>query len=106
MATLEFTEYRYPKAIYGALAPLPHGQEVATQQVAIGAAADASDPFDERTQLIVVSADEDCRIAIGTPASVEASNEAPFTRLLRADTDYCFDVLAGQAISVIEAVAA
>lgn len=102
MATLEFTEYRYARLRYGALAQLPHGPEVATQQVTIGAASAASDPFDARTELIVVQADADCRIAMGPAASAAAFNAGPFTRRLTADREYAFDVTAGDVIAVIE----
>jgi hypothetical protein len=102
MATLEFTEYRFARAMYGALAQLPHGQEIATQQVAIGAASAPSDPFNERTQLIVVTADADCRIAIGAVDDAEALNADPYTRKLTADREYAFEVTAGQVIAVIE----
>lgn len=104
MANLEFTEYRYPRLIYGALPALPWGQESATQQVAIGATSAASDPFDATTQLIVLTAiGADCRIAIGAEG-IEAANNALRTRLLQAGAEYAFAVEAGQVLAVIAAV--
>lgn len=101
MATLEFTEYRLPKAMYGALAQLPYGQECATQQVSIGASSAASAAFAAATQLIVISSiSEDCRIAIGA-AGVEAANNALRTRLLRAGAEYAFAVQGGDVLAVI-----
>ena len=105
MATIEFTEYRYPKAIYGALPPLPWGQAGATRQVTIGAASAASEPFGAATQLIVIAnVGAACRIAIADAAGLGALNHSPLSRLLAAGAEYAFAVEPGQALAVIEAV--
>lgn len=103
MSTLEFTEYRYAKAIYGALPAPPYGQECATQQITIGAASASSEAFNERTQFIVISSvPADVRIAFGG-ADVAAYNNALRTRLLRSGADYSFAVEPGQFLAVIAA---
>lgn len=100
---LEFTEYRYPKALYGALPQLPMGQEIETQVVAIGAGSVQSEPFAERTELIVISkVDADCRIAIGD-APVADNAEPGVSRFIKAGSEYSFDVEAGQRLAVIAA---
>lgn len=101
---LEFTEYSYARSRYGALPQIPIGPEHETQVVAIGAGSAASEPFNERTELIVITkVDADCRIAIG--AEPTADNAEPgMTRFLRAGSEYSFDVDGGHKLAVIAAV--
>lgn len=109
---LEFTEYPYPKAVYGALPDFEFGPQNATQQIEIGAASAASAAFGPNTRMIFVSAvSADCRIAIGPDPA--ANNVAPgdpedpsLSRLLNQDGEYRFAVEPGWSLAVIQATPA
>lgn len=99
---LEFTEYRYAKAVYGAQPQLPYGPKIATQSIAIGAANVASSAFDARTEFIVITkVDADCRIEFGeAPVAVAGAGNS---RYLKAGNEYAFDVDGLHKLGVINA---
>lgn len=99
---LEFTEYRLAKPVYGNQAQVPYGPKVATQSVAIGAGSVQSNPFNDRTELLVITkVDVDCRIEIGENPSAVAG--AGNSRYLKAGLEYAFLVDKGHKLAVINA---
>lgn len=99
---LEFTEYRFAKALQGALPQMPYGEKVATQTLAIGVGNIQSAAFNDRTQLIVVTkVDADCRIEIGAnPVAVAGAGNG---RFLKTASEYAFAVTPGHKLGVINA---
>lgn len=101
---LEFTEYKFAKPRGGQLPQVPYGIKIATQVVAIGAGNLQSNPFNDRTELVVITKiDADARIEIGlNPVAVAGSGNS---RYVKTGNEYAFAVDAGQQhkIGVINA---
>ncbi len=97
---LEYTCYEELKALGKGVIPAVHGNELETDQVAIGATSAASDEFPNQTRYIVVHASADCRIAIGEEPV--ASNSGTLTRKIYTGREYVFRVTGVDKIAVIE----
>lgn len=98
---LEFTLYRLPPTIGDAVIPVPIGAEIMTSEVAVGAGNQVSGAFPADTHLLIATAAEDCRIAIG--AAPVAANAGTKTRLLKAGSVTPFFVNQGEKIAAIQA---
>ncbi len=98
MADLYIEEYGNVGSSWGtAFAPgVPPAPTIADQKVAIAGASAQSAAFNDKTRMIVITADGACHFKIGTNPTASAT-----TNFLPANTPRAFGVAPGDTIAVI-----